>query len=52
MTINQIVRNTVERLKNEGKVWTPDVYTETFCAEAKKAGFARLQWNRSLQLPF
>ncbi|MDO9056749.1 MAG: GGDEF domain-containing protein [Sulfuricurvum sp.] len=40
MTINQIVRNTVERLKNEGKVWTPDVYTETFCAEAKKAGFA------------
>ena len=40
MTINQIVRNTVERLKAEGKVWTPDVYTETFCAEAKKAGFA------------
>lgn len=40
MTINQIVRNTVERLKSEGKVWTPDVYTETFCAEAKKAGFA------------
>jgi len=40
MTINQIVRNTVERLKNEGKVWTPDVYTETFCAEAKRAGFA------------
>ncbi len=40
MTINQIVRNTVERLKNEGKVWTPDVYTETFCSEAKKAGFA------------
>jgi diguanylate cyclase (GGDEF)-like protein len=39
MTINQIVRNTVERLKAEGKVWTPDVYTETFCAEAKKAGF-------------
>lgn len=38
MTINQIVRNTVERLKNEGKVWTPDVYTETFCAEAKRAG--------------
>jgi diguanylate cyclase (GGDEF)-like protein len=40
MTINQIVRNTVEKLKAEGKVWTPDVYTETFCAEAKKAGFA------------
>ncbi len=40
MTINQIVRNTVERLKAEGKVWTPDTYTETFCAEAKKAGFA------------
>lgn len=40
MTINQIVRNTVDKLKAEGKVWTPDVYTETFCAEAKKAGFA------------
>lgn len=40
MTINQIVRNTVERLKVEGKVWTPDTYAETFCAEAKKAGFA------------
>ena len=38
MTINQIVRNTVERLKAEGKVWTPDVYTQTFCMEAKKAG--------------
>ena len=38
MTINQIVRNTVERLKAEGKVWTPDFYTEAFCAEAKKAG--------------
>ncbi len=38
MTINQIVRNTVERLKAEGKVWTPDVYAQTFCMEAKKAG--------------
>lgn len=40
MTINQIVRNTVERLKSEGKIWTPDTYAETFCSEAKKAGFA------------
>lgn len=40
MTINQIVRNTVERLKAEGKVWTPDAYAETFCSEAKKAGFS------------
>lgn len=40
MTINQIVRNTVERLKAEGKAWTPDVYAEIFCSEAKKAGFA------------
>ncbi len=40
MTINQIVRNTVERLKSEGKVWTPDAYAEIFCSEAKKAGFA------------
>ncbi len=38
MTINQIVRNTVERLKAEGKVWTPDAYSEVFCQEAKKAG--------------
>ena len=38
MTINQIVRNTVERLKADGKVWTPDLYAETFCLEAKKAG--------------
>lgn len=38
MTINQIVRNTIERLKAEGKTWTPDVYAETFCSEAKKAG--------------
>jgi diguanylate cyclase len=38
MTINQIVRNTVEKLKAEGKSWTPDVYAETFCSEAKKAG--------------
>ncbi|MBN2870317.1 MAG: diguanylate cyclase [Campylobacterales bacterium] len=38
MTIHQIVRNTVERLKSEGKMWTPDVYAETFCSEAKKAG--------------
>ncbi|MFY9143749.1 diguanylate cyclase [Sulfuricurvum sp.] len=40
MTINQIVRNTVDRLKAEGKVWTPDTYAEIFCSEAKKAGFA------------
>ena len=38
MTINQIVRNTVERLKAEGKVWSPDLYAEAFCIEAKKAG--------------
>ncbi|HEX5623548.1 MAG TPA: GGDEF domain-containing protein [Sulfuricurvum sp.] len=38
MTINQIVRNTVERLKAEGKIWTPDLYAEAFCLEAKKAG--------------
>lgn len=38
MTINQIIRNTIERLKAEGKVWTPDAYTEAFCVEAKKAG--------------
>lgn len=40
MTIHQIVRNTIDRLKAEGKTWTPDVYAEVFCAEAKKAGVA------------
>jgi len=40
VTINQIVRNTIERLKAEGKMWTPDAYAEAFCAEAKKAGAA------------
>ncbi len=39
MTINQLVKNTVERLKRESKAWTPSAYSEAFCAEAKKAGF-------------
>jgi len=43
VTINQIVRNTVERLKAEGKAWTPEYYTEAFCAEAKKAGIVMVE---------
>lgn len=39
MTINQLVKNTVERLKKESKAWTPSAYSEAFCLEAKKAGF-------------
>lgn len=45
MTINQIVRNTIERLKTEGKAWTPEYYSEAFCAEAKKAGVMMEECN-------
>jgi len=45
VTINQIVRNTVERLKMEGKAWTPDLYAEAFCVEAKKAGVVMEECN-------
>ncbi len=37
MTINKIINNTLKRLKAEGKLLTPDLYTEAFCKEAKKA---------------
>ena len=37
MTINKIINNTLKRLKAEGKLLTPDFYTEAFCKEAKKA---------------
>ena len=38
MTINQIIKKAIERLKNEGRSLTPDHYAEAFCEEAKRAG--------------
>ncbi|MBN2896727.1 MAG: diguanylate cyclase [Campylobacterales bacterium] len=38
MTVNQIIKSAIERLKSEGKMLTPDAYSEAFCIEAKKAG--------------
>ncbi len=38
MTVHQIIKNAVERIRNEGKLLTPDAYAEIFCLEAKKAG--------------
>ena len=38
MTINEIIKKSIERLKNEGKLLTPDFYAEAFCKEAKQAG--------------
>lgn len=37
MTIHTIINNAVKRLKDEGKLLTPDFYTEAFCKEATKA---------------
>jgi len=38
MTINQIIKRAIERLKKEDKQLTPDFYMEAFCKEAKAAG--------------
>ncbi|MDX1295381.1 MAG: diguanylate cyclase [Sulfurimonadaceae bacterium] len=38
MTINEIIKKTVERLKREGRQLTPDHYAEAFCEEARRAG--------------
>jgi diguanylate cyclase (GGDEF)-like protein len=38
MTVNQIIKRAIERLKLEGKLLTPDAYAEAFCLESKKAG--------------
>ena len=40
MTIQAIISNAVKRLKQEGKLLTPDFYAEAFCKEAKKAGMS------------
>ncbi|WP_428737954.1 GGDEF domain-containing protein [Sulfurimonas sp.] len=37
MTIQAIINNAVKRLKDEGKLLTPDFYAEAFCKEATKA---------------
>ena len=37
MTIQNIINNTIKRLKREGKLLTPDFYAEAFCKEATKA---------------
>jgi diguanylate cyclase len=37
MTIQAIINNAVKRLKEEGKLLTPDFYAEAFCKEATKA---------------
>lgn len=38
MTINQIIKKAIERLKSEGRSLTPDHYLEAFCEEARRAG--------------
>jgi predicted Zn-dependent protease len=37
MTIQHIINNTLKRLKEEGKLLTPDFYAEAFCKEAARA---------------
>lgn len=38
MTVNQIIKKAIERLRAEGKLLTPDFYTVAFCEEARRAG--------------
>jgi len=38
MTVNQIIKKAIERLRSEGKLLTPDFYSVAFCDEAKRAG--------------
>ncbi|MEA2111384.1 MAG: GGDEF domain-containing protein [Campylobacterota bacterium] len=38
MTVHDIIKKSIERLRSEGKLLTPDFYAEAFCIEAKKAG--------------
>ena len=38
MTINEIIKKAIERLKAEGRQLTPDHYAEAFCEEARRAG--------------
>ena len=38
MTIQSIIKKAIKRLELEGKLLTPDFYSEAFCKEAQKAG--------------
>jgi diguanylate cyclase (GGDEF)-like protein len=38
MTIQSIIKKAIKRIELEGKILTPDFYTEAFCKEASKAG--------------
>ncbi len=38
MTIQTIIKKAIKRLELEGKLLTPDFYTEAFCKEASSAG--------------
>lgn len=38
MTINEIIKKSLQRLKQENKLLTPDNYSEIFCEEAKRSG--------------
>lgn len=46
MTVNHIIKKAIERLKNEGRLLTPDFYAEAFCKEAKKAGILTEDCNQ------
>jgi diguanylate cyclase (GGDEF)-like protein len=39
MNIQTIIKKAIKRLELEGKLLTPDFYTEAFCKEAASAGF-------------
>lgn len=47
MTINQIIKKALERVKNEGKLLTPEVYSEAFCKEVKLAGMLVEECNQA-----
>jgi diguanylate cyclase (GGDEF)-like protein len=40
VTIQSIIKKTIKRLEEEGKLLTPDFYAEAFCKESAKAGFS------------
>jgi len=46
MRINDIFKKVITRLRNEGKIATPDLYAEVFCQEAKRAGIVLEDCNQ------
>ena len=46
MTVQNIIRKATKRLELEGKLLTPDFYTEAFCKEALKAGIQSDDCNK------